>query len=117
MLLLGQKSKLSVRFGSEPITTNHLGLSKDPPEPTHPLPLIEPDSPPTEPTAPTVGDGFYSPKPKINGSEIESPPLKSEKPDLTDPSYSQRVLRFFWVDPASFEFSLGIFKLDLARFR
>ena len=94
-----------------------LGLSKDSPEPTHPLPPTEPNPPPTEPTAPAVGDRFHSPKPEINGSEIGSPPLKSEKPDPTDPSYSRRVLRFFWVDPTSFEFSLGIFKLDPARFR
>ena len=87
-----------------------LGLSKDPPEPTHPLP-------PIKPTAPTVDDGFHSLKPEINGSEIGSPPLKSKKPDPTDPSFSWRVLRFFWVDPASFKFSLGRFKLDPARFR
>ena len=95
---------------NELLSLLEVGLSKDPPEPTHPLP-------PTEPTASAVGDGFYSPKPEINGSEIGSPPLKSEKPDPTDPSYSRRVLRFFWVGPASFEFSLGIFKLDPARFR
>ena len=94
-----------------------LGLSKDPPEPTHPPPPTEPDPPPTEPTAPAVGDGFHSLKSEINGSGIGSPPLKSEKPDPTDPSYSWRVLRFFWVDPTSFEFSLGRFKLDPARFR
>ena len=93
-----------------------LGLSKDPSKPTHPLPLIEPDPPPTEPTAPAVGDGFHSPKSEINGSEIGSPPLKSEKPDPTYPSFFRRVLRFFWVDPTSFEFSLERFKLDLARF-
>ena len=70
----------------------------------------------TELTTPAVGDGFHSPKPKINGSEIGSPPLKSKKPDPTDPSFSKQVLRFFWVDPASFEFSLGRFKLDSVRF-
>ena len=72
-----------------------VGLSKDLPEPTHPLPPTEPDPSPTEPTAPVVGDGFHSPKPKINRSKIGSPPLKSEKPDLTNPSFSPRVLRFF----------------------
>ena len=72
-----------------------LGLSKDLSEPTHLLPSTEPDSQPTEPTAPTVGDGFHSPKPEINESEIGSPPLKSEKPDSTNPSFSLRVLRFF----------------------
>ena len=87
-----------------------VGLSKDPLEPTHSLP-------PIETTAPAIGDGFHSPKPEINGLEIGSPPLKSEKPDPTDPSFSGRVLRFFWVDPASFDFSLGRFKLDPARFR
>ena len=87
-----------------------VGLSKDPPELTHSLL-------PIESTAPAIGDGFHSPKPEINGSEIGSPPLKSEKPDPTDPSFSERVLRFFWVDPASFDFSLGRFKLDPARFR
>ena len=94
-----------------------LGLSKDLPEPTHPLPPIELDPPPAESTAPAVGDEFHSPKPKINGLEIGSPPLKSKKPDSTDPSFSQRVVRFFWVDPASFECSLGRFKLHPARFR
>ena len=89
----------------------------DPLEPTHPLSLTEPDPLPTELTAPAVSDGFHSPKPKINGSEIGSPPLKSEKPNPTDPSFSRRVLRFFWVDLASFEFSLGRFKLNPARFR
>ena len=67
-----------------------LGLSKDPSKPTHPLPPTEPD---LLPTAPAVGDGFHSPKPEINGSEIGSPPLKSEKPDPIDPSFSRRVLR------------------------
>ena len=99
------------------MSTFYVGLSKDPSEPTHPLPSTEPNPPPTEPTAPAVGDGFHSPKPKINGSEIGSPPLKSEKLDPIDPSFFRRVLRFFWVDPVSFEFSLGRFKLDPARFR
>ena len=96
---------------------SHLGLSKDPPEPTHPLPPTEPDPPPTEPTAPAVGDGFHSLKSEINGSGIGSPPLKSEKPDPTDPSYSRRFLRFFLGRSGEFEFSFGIFKLDSARFR
>ena len=87
-----------------------VGLSKDPSEPTHSLP-------PTESTAPAVGERFHSPKPEINESEIGSPPLKSEKLDPTDLSFSGRVLRFFCVDLASFEFSLGRFKLDPARFR
>ena len=72
-----------------------VGLSKDPSEPTHSLP-------PIESTAPAIGDGFHSPKSEINGSEIGSPPLKSEKLDPTDLSFSGRVLRFFWVDPTSF---------------
>ena len=93
-----------------------LGLSKDLSESTHPLLPTELDPPPTELTALAVDDGFHSPKPKINGSEIGSPPLKSKKPDPTDPSFSKQVLRFFWVDPASFEFSLGRFKLDSVRF-
>ena len=46
----------------------------------------QPDLPPTEPIAPTVGNGFHSPKTKISKSDIGSPPLKSEKPDLIDPS-------------------------------
>ena len=86
-----------------------LGLSKDLSELTHPLPS-------TEPTAPAVDDGFHSPKPEINGSEIRSPPLKFKKPDPTDPSFFRRVLRFFWADSTSFEFSLGSFKLDPSRF-
>ena len=65
----------------------NLGLSKDLPEPTHPLPPIEPDLPPTEPTALAVGNGFHSPKSEINGLEIESPPLNPEKTDPTNPSF------------------------------
>ena len=94
-----------------------LGLSKDPPEPTHPLPPTKPDPSPTELTASAVSNGFHSPKPEINELEIGSPPLKSEKPDPTDPSFFRQVLRFFWVDLASFEFSLGRFKLVPTRFR
>ena len=67
--------------------TLYIGLSKDPPEPTHPLPPTEPDPPPTEPTAPAVGDGFRSPKSEINGSEIGSLFLKSVKTDPTDSSF------------------------------
>ena len=46
---------------------------------------------PTEPTAPTVDDGFHSPKPEINGLEIGSPPLKYP----TDASFFRWILRFF----------------------
>ena len=53
---------------------------------------------------------------EIDGSKIGSFPLKFEKPDHTDASFFRWVLRFFWVDLASFEFSLGRFKLDPARF-
>ena len=79
-----------------------VGLSKDLSEPTHPLQPTELDPPPTESTAPAIGDGFHSPKLEINGSEIGSPSLKSEKPNPTDPSFFRRVLGFFWVDPARF---------------
>ena len=65
----------------------NLGLSKDPPEPTHLLLPIEPDLPPTEPIAPAVGNGFCSPKSEIKGLEIESPPLNPEKTDPTNPSF------------------------------
>ena len=65
---------------------DNLGLSKDPPDLTHPLSLTKPDLPLIELTAPTVGYGFHSPKTKIGGSDIGSLPLKSEKPDPIDPS-------------------------------
>ena len=59
-----------------------VGLSKDPLEPTHPLPPTEPDLSSTELIAPAVDDGFHSPKSEINRSDIGSPPLKSK----TNPS-------------------------------
>ena len=65
---------------------DNLGLSKDPLDLTHPLLLIEPDLPLIESTIPVVGDGFHSLKTKIGGLDIGSPPLKSEKPDPTNPS-------------------------------
>ena len=46
----------------------------------------QPNPPPTEPIAPAVGNGFHSPKTEISRSDIGSPPLKSKKPDLIDPS-------------------------------
>ena len=76
-----------------------LGLSKELPEPTHPLPPTEPNPPSTEPTAPTVSDEFHSPKSEVNGSEIGSPSLKSKKPDPTNPSFFQQK----GVDPKCFE--------------
>ena len=77
-----------INFELTTFTNTHIGLSKDPPELTHPSPPIEPGPPLTEPTALAVGEGFHSPKPEINGSEIGSLPLKSEKPDPTYPSFS-----------------------------
>jgi len=64
-----------------------LGLS-----PTH-LPL------PTEPTSSTVGDGLLPPKPDFDGSNVDSPSSKSEKPDPTDPQIFRRNL----INPMSFE--------------
>ena len=87
-------------------------LSKDLSESTHPLAPTKSDPSPTEPIALAVNDGFRSPKSEINGSEIGSPPLKSEKPNPTEPSFFRRE----GADLASFEIFLGRFKLDPARF-
>lgn len=50
------------------------------PDPPAVADQTKPNLLPTEPIAPMVNDGFYSPKTKIGGSGIESPPLKSKKP-------------------------------------
>ena len=55
---------------------------------THPPSRIE------LPTISAVDDGFLSPKTKIYESDIESPPLKFEKPKPTNPSvFSTRCCR------------------------
>ena len=67
-------------------TTLKLGLSKDSLNLTHPLSKTELDPPQDKLIAPAVGNRFCFPKTEIGGLSIGSPPLKSEKPDLIDPS-------------------------------
>ena len=62
-----------------------VGLSRDPANPTHPPPPTEPDPPPTDSTSPAVGDGFVSPKPDFDGSEVGFTSLESDQTDPTDP--------------------------------
>lgn len=93
-----------------------LGLSKDLRDPTHPLPSAKLDPPPTKLTAPTVSDRFHSLKTQISGLDIGSPPLKSEKLKLVDPSiFSVRscISGVFWdflgkIQARSSEISLDI---------
>ena len=56
-----------------------VGLSRDPANPTHPLPPTEPNPPPTDPTSPAVSDGFVSPKPEFDGSEVGFPSPESDQ--------------------------------------
>ena len=70
-------------------------LSRDPANPTHPPPPIEPDLPLTDPTSPAFGDRFVSPKPEFDGSEVDFPSPESDQTDPTDPQDFRRYL----VDP------------------
>ena len=62
-------------------------------------------NPPNKLTAPTVGNGFHSPKSELSWSDIKSSPLKSERPDSIDP-FIFPVIKcrsgvfwdFFWED-------------------
>ena len=93
-----------------------VGLSNQPPDPTHPPLPTKPDSPLTEPTSPTVGDGLLPLEPDFDGLDVGSPPLKSKKPDLIDPQIFRRY-------PASFKMFFGYIlarsneiSLDLVEF-
>ena len=70
----------------------YVGLSIDPANPTHPPPPIEPDLPLTDPTSPAFGDGFVSPKPEFDGSEVDFPSPESDQTDPTDPQDFRRYL-------------------------
>ena len=71
-------------------------LSNQPPNPTHPPLLTKPDSPLTEPTSLTVGDGLLPLELNFDGLDVGSPPSKSKKPYLIDPQIFRRY-------PASFK--------------
>ena len=70
---------------------------------THSTLPTEPDPLPTESISSTVGDGLLPSEPNFDGFDVDSPSLKSDKSDLTDP----QIFWHYLINLVSFEIFFG----------